>query len=121
MKLEDTFIVLWFVLWAAVPLWVMFFSWRNNQKLERIMNKMSELENRIVALTAEVANNTTVIGSAITLINGFAAQLAEAIAAALAQGATPEQLAALDALNTSLNTNAADLAAAVAANIPPAP
>ena len=74
-----------------------------------------------MALTSEVANNTTVIGSAITLINGFAAQLAEAIAAALAQGATPEQLAALDALNTSLNTNAADLAAAVAANIPPAP
>ena len=121
MKLEDTFIVLWFVVWGVVPLWVMWFSWRNNQQLERIMNKMSELDDKILALTAEIANDTTVIGSAITLINGFAAQLAEAIAAALAQGATPEQLAALDALNTSLNTNAADLAAAVAANIPPAP
>ena len=59
-------------------------------------------------LTAQVAANTTVIGSALTLIKGFSAQLAAA-------GTDPAKLAALQA---SLKTSDDALAAAVAANTP---
>lgn len=64
------------------------------------------------SLTAQVAANTSVVGSAITLINGFAAQLAAA-------GTDPVKL---QALQDSLNSSDTALAAAVAANTstPPA-
>lgn len=62
-------------------------------------------------LTAQVAANTTVIGSALTLIQGLAAALAAA-------GTDPVKLAALQA---SLKQSDDDLAAAVAANTPAAP
>lgn len=62
-------------------------------------------------LTTQVAENTTVEGSALTLIQGFAAQLAAA-------GTDPVALAAL---TTQLTTSATALAAAVAANTPAAP
>jgi peptidoglycan hydrolase CwlO-like protein len=61
-------------------------------------------------LTAQVAANTSVIESAKTLINGFAAQLAAA-------GTDP---AALQALHDQLSTEDDALAAAVAANTPAA-
>jgi nitrogenase subunit NifH len=55
------------------------------QQLKRRINKMAgELD----ALTAEVANNTTVEKSALALIQGFAAQLAAA-------GTDPVKLKAL--------------------------
>ena len=57
-------------------------------------------------LTAQVAQNTSVEESAVTLINGLAAQLAAA-------GTDPAKLASLQ---TSLAASAKDLAAAVAAN-----
>lgn len=64
------------------------------------------------ALTAEVANNTVVTQSAITLINNIAAQLAAA-------GTDPVKL---QSLHDTLVANDAALAAAVAANTtPPAP
>ena len=64
------------------------------------------------ALTAQVAANTSVISSALTLINGFAAQLAAA-------GTDPVKI---KALQDSLATSDTELAAAVAANtIPPPP
>lgn len=65
----------------------------------------------LAQLAADVAQNTTVEQSAITLINGFAAQLAAA-------GTDPVALAALQ---TQLETNNTNLAAAVAANTPAAP
>ncbi len=79
---------------------------------------MAKLDDAITALTAQVATDTTVIASAVTLINGIAAQIAAAVAAATAAGATPAQLAAITALGTSLATSDAALAAAVAANTP---
>ncbi len=84
---------------------------------------MTALDTEIAALTAQVATDTTVEGSAVTLIQGFAKQLAAAVAAATANGATPAQLASLTALGTTVETNSAALAAAVAANIvtPPTP
>lgn len=65
-------------------------------------------------LTAQVAQNVTVEGSAITLIQGLASQLA---ALSAAGGATPAQLTAL---SQQLNTSATPLAAAITANTPAA-
>lgn len=91
--------------------------------LAQIYNKLSELKQEsenfmanvkadIDTLTAQVAQNTTVEQSAITLINGLAAQIAAA-------GTDP---AKLDALQAQLKTSADALAAAVAANtVPPPP
>ena len=62
------------------------------------------------ALTAQVAANTTVEGSAATLIAAIAAQLAAE--------PTPAQVSALAA---QLKTSADALSAAVAANTPVAP
>ena len=64
-------------------------------------------------LTAQVAQNTTVEGSAVTLINNIAA----ALAAAIASG----NPAALQALQTQLKTSSDALAAAITANTPAAP
>jgi hypothetical protein len=69
----------------------------------------------LVALQAQVTSNTTVEGSASTLITGLAAQLATAIAAAAAGDS-----GALPAFVASLNTSATALSAAVAANTPAA-
>lgn len=60
-------------------------------------------------LTAEVAQETTVENSAITLINGLAAQITAA-------GTDPAKLAALTA---SIKSSSDALAAAVTANTPP--
>jgi hypothetical protein len=81
----------------------------------------------VASLTTSVANNTSVVGSALTLIQGFATsqaalskQLADAIAAN-----DPVALAAVqDAIDSGvaqLNQSDTDLAAAVAANTPAAP
>jgi hypothetical protein len=87
--------------------------------------QMAALDDQITALTTEVTNDTTVVGSALTAINGIQAQVAAGVAAALAAGATPAQLAALSALDTTLQTNNTALANAVAANTaantPPVP
>ena len=62
-------------------------------------------------LTTQVAANTSVEQSAITLIEGIAAQLAAA-------GTDP---AKLEALKTQLTASATALAAAITANTPVAP
>lgn len=80
---------------------------------------MAALDDQITALTIEVANNTTVEASALTLIRGLKTQLATALAAAAAAGATPVQLASLTSLVGTLTTSDAALAAAVGANITP--
>jgi hypothetical protein len=65
------------------------------------------------ALMTQVAQNTSVETSAVTLIQGIATQLSAAIA--------NSDDSALPALVTDLNTSATALAAAVAANTPVAP
>lgn len=91
------------------------FGFEHSEQLNRIERKLDQLlsgENRIMAdltgLTAEVARNTTVEGSALALIQGFAAQLAAA-------GTDPVKL---QALQDTLKANDDSLAAAVAANTP---
>jgi outer membrane murein-binding lipoprotein Lpp len=92
---------------------------RLNCKIDVLAAKITQLENKVMAeiddLKAAVANDTTVEQSAITLINGFAAMLA----AALASNDTDLRAAVEDVANT-VNTNATALASAVSAGTPPA-
>ncbi len=98
---------------------------RRVRRIEEILSHpgvtMSQLDDAITALTAQVAAQTTVDQSAVTLINGIPGMIATAVANATAAGATPAQLAAIAALGTSLAAAAAPLAAAVSANTPVAP
>jgi len=82
---------------------------------------MAALDDKISALQAEVASNTTVEKSALVLIQGFSARLDAAVAAAQAAGASPAQLQSLTDLSTALKSNDDELAAAVVANTPPTP
>ena len=79
------------------------------------------LDTELTALQAQVTASTTVEASAVTLINGIAAQIAAAVAAAQAAGATPAELQAVTDVQTSLQNSSAALAAAVTANTPPTP
>jgi hypothetical protein len=96
--------------------------WIHNDRSERKLDLIVNLLRAVIAqgekmskefddLTAEVAAETTVEASAITLIQGFAAQLAAA-------GTDPVKLKALTA---SIKTSSDALAAAVVANTPAAP
>ena len=79
-------------------------------KLDLILEKEGIIMSDLTSLTAQVTQNTSVEGSAVTLIQGLAAQITAA-------GTDPVALAAL---TTQLNTSATALAAAVAANTPAA-
>lgn len=72
-------------------------------------------------LTAQVTANTTVVESAIALINGIPVLIDTAVKAAIANGATAEQLAPLADLSANLKSEDDKLAAAVVANTPAAP
>lgn len=74
----------------------------------------ADLSQEIEAITAAV----TVIDSAIVLVRSIPDLIATAVAAAVENGATAEQLQPLSDLADSLNAKAEALAAAVAANTP---
>ena len=77
------------------------------QMVEAVLGKeFSRMSQALDDLATQVAANTSVEESAVTLINGLAAQLAAA-------GTDPAKLQSLQA---SLKASAGDLAAAVAAN-----
>jgi hypothetical protein len=84
--------------------------------LEALLVANQQLTDEIATLKTEVARDTTVMGSATTLISGFAAQLQAAIDAAVANGVDASQLTALTDLQSQLGTSTDTLAAAVAAN-----
>lgn len=86
----------------------------------RIDLMSGSVDTAIADLTTRVQADTDATNSATTMINGFAAQLAAAVAAAQAQGATPAQLQSFTDLGTSIQTNADKLSAAVVANTPAA-
>ena len=73
------------------------------------------------ALSAQITNATTVEASATALINGIAAQIASAVQAAIANGATAAELKPVSDLGTALQTQSDALQAAVTANTPAAP
>jgi hypothetical protein len=91
-----------------------------SQELQ-MANVLDSITAQVTALSTEVAAETTVNQSAITLLNGLSTQIA-ALAANAADPAQVAQVASqLTALASSIHTNAADLAAAVTANTPAAP
>jgi hypothetical protein len=81
---------------------------------------MSVLDEKIAALQAAVAQETTVEQSAATLIQGIPGMIADAAAKAQAAGATPAQLQALADLGVSIGASSGQLASAVQANTPAA-
>ena len=86
-----------------------------------LMTASANVAAEVASLTTSVANETTVDQSAVVLLNGIPAMIANAIAQAQAAGATPAQLAAIDALRQTMATNATNLAAAITANTSAAP
>jgi hypothetical protein len=79
--------------------------------LYQLRQELQRMTAELDALKAAVTNNTTVIGSAITLINGLKKKLDDAIASG--------DPAALTALSAELGAQDQALADAVAANTPP--
>lgn len=79
--------------------------------LAKLSQQMEKVMTDLTALTAEVARNTTVDQSAITLLQGLAAQIES----------LKTDPAALQSLADSLRGSSDALAAAVAANTPAAP
>jgi len=71
-------------------------------------------------LEAQVAASVQVETSAAALINGIGARIQAAVDAAIANGATAEQLQPVQDEVTALKTSADALSAAVAANTPAA-
>jgi hypothetical protein len=87
------------------------------QQLRQDIQTMSgSIDASIATLTTQVQADTDASNAAATLINGFAAQLAAAVAAAQNAGATPAQLQSFTDLGTAIQANADSLAAAVTAN-----
>lgn len=89
---------------------------RENAHYRQILERLETMSTKMEDLTAQVAANTTVIDSALTLIQGFSAQLDAAVAAARAGDDTK-----LTELAASLKSEDDALAAAVAANTPGTP
>ncbi len=76
----------------------------------------ANLDTQIATLTASVTALTTAGDSAIAMLNGIKQMIADAVAKALAAGATAVQLQALTDLGTKLDSETSNLAAAVVAN-----
>ncbi len=76
------------------------------------------LDAAISALETEVTEEETIVDSAIAYIQGVPGLIAAAIAAAIAAGATPAQLAKITELQTKLDAKGTALQAALTANTP---
>lgn len=87
------------------------------ESLTALKQEIARMSAQLDALAVQVAETNTVIGSAVTLIQGIAAQLAAVQAELAALGIDNTRL---NELATSLDTTEQALAAAVAANTPAA-
>lgn len=85
------------------------------------MSDITNLDAGLATVQADVTAEDSIIDGAVTLIQGIGGQISAAVAAALAAGATPTQLAALNALKADVEAKTAVLAAAVVAGTPGAP
>ena len=83
------------------------------RKLLQLQRSIEQMSVDLTALTEQVAATATIEQSAITLIEGIAARIEAAVAAA-----DPATKAAVDDLTTSLKTASQALADAVKANTP---
>jgi hypothetical protein len=76
----------------------------------------ADLQAKLDALTASVAAENTVIGSAETLLSGLSAE----IAALKSTTTEPATLAAIDNITSGIDAKKAELAAAIVASTPAA-
>jgi hypothetical protein len=74
---------------------------------------VSSVDDAIAELKADIAAESAAVDQAIVMIQGIPAAIAAAVAQATAAGATAEQLAAFDALHTSITEEGAKLVAAL--------
>jgi hypothetical protein len=84
--------------------------------LSSLLTQEAKLAIDLTGITAEVANNTTVDGSILQVVQNLAALIA-----AIPPSTDPATQAALDALVATLTSNDASIAASVVANTPAAP
>jgi hypothetical protein len=77
---------------------------------------MATGQEQLAVLTTEVQATEGVIDSATTFINGVAQKIADAVAAAMADGLTAAQLQPFSDLGAEMKSKADALAAAIAAN-----
>ena len=93
---------------------------RNQSTMLALLSEILQKENKmaidLTAMTAEVANNTSVTASVEQLVTNLVAQIA-----AIPPSSDPVTQAALDALTATLSGNDTSIAAAVVANTPAAP
>lgn len=80
---------------------------------------MNAIDDKITALTDTVAKIETVEASVLAFVQGIPALIQAAVDAALANGATPAQLAAFDDLNSRLSADADKIAADITATPTP--
>jgi hypothetical protein len=81
------------------------------------LQKMSGvLDQALADLGARVQANSDATSSAVQLISGIPAMIKTAVDAALAAGATPQELTAISDLGATIQANADKLGAAVTAN-----
>lgn len=99
--------------------------------LQTVMTGISEMsmsmDAEIAQLRTDITGLTTTVQNAVAEFGSFAGRLQDAITAALAAGATPEQLAAMTQFHADITTAQASLAAAITSEqeathvTPPAP
>lgn len=84
--------------------------------LEQQGEKMTDISDRLDALTASTQRVDDAVGSVQTFVQGIPALVQAAVDAAVAKGATPEQLAAFDELNARLSGDADKIVASLTTN-----
>lgn len=83
---------------------------------------MSQMDDEVTKLVADVGAERTVVDSAVKAFQGFPALMQKAVDDAIAAGATQAQLQSIVDLQRASEQQASDLAAAIPANAPaPAP
>jgi hypothetical protein len=88
--------------------------------IARLGAQMSQMDDEITQLVADVAAERNLIDKATALISGFPAAIQKAVDDALAAGATPQQLQTLTDLHAAIGQQSTDLTNAIATNTPPA-
>jgi bacterioferritin (cytochrome b1) len=88
--------------------------------LKEIKTMSETLSADIATLRGDVDNLTTAVNVAVTRLDSIAQELAAALEAARTNGATPEQLAALESLHSDIAADIGKLNDAVTATTPPA-
>lgn len=93
----------------------------HNKEFDDMAKQPMKASPILQTLADQVAATTTVIASAVALINGIGARIDAAVQAAIGNGATEAELAPVQAEADALKASSQALADAVTANTPPTP